>query len=78
MLEGNPRQLVEADAHKIMDRYAALGGNFIDTANMYAAGNSERIVGSWLKKYDLLIKCCQSTTLNTNYELTSIYMTCCV
>ena len=47
---GNPRQLDETTSHKIMDRYVELGGNFMDTANIYAAGNSERIIGNWLKK----------------------------
>ncbi len=29
----------------IIDRYVALGGNFIDTANMYTKGHSEKIIG---------------------------------
>lgn len=47
----NPKQLDETNSHIIMDRYVELGGNFIDTANLYAAGNSEKIIGTWLKKY---------------------------
>lgn len=27
-----------------------LGGNFIDTADAYCDGNSEEVVGTWLKK----------------------------
>lgn len=46
----SPTQLDEAKAHDILDRFAALGGNFIDTANMYCYGQSESIIGSWLKK----------------------------
>ena len=34
-----------------MDRFAECGGNFIDTANTYNWGESEQIIGSWLKKY---------------------------
>jgi len=34
----------EAEAEKIFRRYAERGGNFIDTANFYANGNSERVV----------------------------------
>ncbi|XP_030842691.1 uncharacterized protein LOC100889047 isoform X2 [Strongylocentrotus purpuratus] len=45
-----PGQCDEAAAHKIMDRFAELGGNFIDTANVYVMGVSESIVGSWLAK----------------------------
>ncbi|XP_069104660.1 1-deoxyxylulose-5-phosphate synthase YajO-like [Argopecten irradians] len=46
----SPTQLDETKAHEILDRYAALGGNFIDTANMYCFGQSEEIIGSWLTK----------------------------
>ncbi|KAL4225821.1 hypothetical protein ACF0H5_013810 [Mactra antiquata] len=35
-----------------MDKYTELGGNFLDTANYYGFGNSETIVGNWLKKQD--------------------------
>lgn len=38
---GTPRE----DAARIVGAYAAAGGNFLDTANFYAAGESERIVG---------------------------------
>ncbi|MBL1082802.1 aldo/keto reductase [Streptomyces actinomycinicus] len=33
---------------RIVDAYADAGGNFIDTANIYAAGNSEAILGELL------------------------------
>jgi aryl-alcohol dehydrogenase-like predicted oxidoreductase len=33
------------EAASIVDRFAEAGGNFIDTANSYAGGESERIVG---------------------------------
>lgn len=35
----------EADARSVFDAYVEAGGNFIDTANMYTGGESERIVG---------------------------------
>lgn len=38
----------EAAAHGIMDRYVEAGGTCIDTADVYSAGASERIVGTWL------------------------------
>ncbi|MGA0830204.1 MAG: aldo/keto reductase [Nitriliruptoraceae bacterium] len=38
----------EADAHAILDAFVAAGGTFIDTADVYAAGESERIIGRWL------------------------------
>jgi aryl-alcohol dehydrogenase-like predicted oxidoreductase len=39
----------ERESFSIMDRYAAQGGNFLDTADVYGRGRSEEIVGSWLK-----------------------------
>ncbi|XP_072049259.1 uncharacterized oxidoreductase YrpG-like [Amphiura filiformis] len=47
---GRPGQCDEKLAHQIMDRYVKLGGNFIDTANVYQFGLSEEIVGTWLTK----------------------------
>ena len=38
----------EATSHTILDRYLDAGGTFIDTADVYSHGESERIVGSWL------------------------------
>ena len=43
-------KLDKEGSHKILDRFVALGGNFIDTANMYARGVSESIIGEWLVK----------------------------
>jgi aryl-alcohol dehydrogenase-like predicted oxidoreductase len=34
-----------ADSETIIDRYLAVGGNFIDTANGYTKGHSEKIIG---------------------------------
>jgi len=40
----------DADAtHEILDRYTALGGNFIDTADSYAGGRSEIMIGNWMR-----------------------------
>ena len=38
----------EATSHAILIEYAAAGGNFIDTADVYSAGVSEQIIGRWL------------------------------
>ncbi len=35
----------ESEARAVFDAYVESGGNFIDTANMYTGGESERIVG---------------------------------
>ncbi len=38
-----------ADSHHFLNRFVEAGGNFIDTADVYAGGKSEDIVGEWLK-----------------------------
>ena len=35
------------DANAILDRYLERGGNFIDTANVYTFGHSEKIIGDY-------------------------------
>ncbi len=40
----------EATSFEIMDRFMELGGTFLDTANVYNGGLSERIVGKWIKE----------------------------
>ena len=37
-------------AYSLMDRFAELGGNWLDTANKYSHGQAEQIVGNWLQK----------------------------
>ena len=36
------------ESFAVLDAYAAAGGNFIDTADLYARGESEKIVGAWM------------------------------
>ena len=36
----------KAESQKIFDTYAARGGNFVDTANRYTEGTSERWLAS--------------------------------
>ncbi|WP_254545675.1 aldo/keto reductase [Halomarina pelagica] len=46
---------VEVDrdrAHELLDAYAAAGGNFVDTADMYGDGLSEEWIGDWLAERD--------------------------
>ncbi len=39
-----------ADSEAILAKYLELGGNFLDTANVYTKGHSERIIGDFLAK----------------------------
>jgi aryl-alcohol dehydrogenase-like predicted oxidoreductase len=47
---GPMAQCSEETAHAILDRFVAAGGNFIDTADVYQRGESERILGRWLAR----------------------------
>jgi aryl-alcohol dehydrogenase-like predicted oxidoreductase len=40
----------ETAVGEILDAYAALGGNFLDTADSYGEGRSERLVGEWMRR----------------------------
>lgn len=39
----------EQTSFEVLDGYLAAGGNFIDTADTYGGGQSEAIIGRWLK-----------------------------
>ncbi|HVN54515.1 MAG TPA: aldo/keto reductase [Anaerolineaceae bacterium] len=52
------REASEEVSVQILDRFVEAGGNFFDTANVYADGRSEEILGRWLKgkrREDLVI-----------------------
>src|ERR1700686_1448430 len=51
------RETDEKTAGKILDRFIEVGGNFLDTANVYAAGASEEILGRILgeRRKDLVV-----------------------
>jgi len=38
----------EADSFAQLDRFVSAGGMLIDTADVYADGRSEQIIGRWL------------------------------
>src|SRR4051794_37085181 len=40
----------EATSHAQLDAYVAAGGNLIDTADVYAGGTPEEIIGRWLAR----------------------------
>lgn len=45
-------EIDRAQAHALLDAYADAGGTFIDTADMYGEGRSERFIGEWLADRD--------------------------
>jgi aryl-alcohol dehydrogenase-like predicted oxidoreductase len=40
------------DSFAIMDSFATAGGNFLDTANIYKLGTSEKIIGEYISNHD--------------------------
>ncbi len=50
--EESERSTDEETAIRMIDSFVDSGGNFIDTANVYADGRSEEIVGKALKNHD--------------------------
>ena len=44
------RESTEAESNQMLDHFKAVGGNFIDTADVYSKGLSETILGRWLKQ----------------------------
>ncbi|XP_063430130.1 1-deoxyxylulose-5-phosphate synthase YajO-like [Mytilus trossulus] len=44
----SPTQTDEENSHKILDRFIELGGNMVDTSNLYSHGKSEETIGQWL------------------------------
>lgn len=54
MTFGTPRWGLDADGSRaVMEKYVELGGNFIDTADVYAGGQSEEIVGAFIAERGL-------------------------
>jgi len=43
------RETSEELSYRMLDRFVEMGGNFIDTADVYSQGLSEEILGRWLK-----------------------------
>ena len=44
------RESSEAESNQMLDTFKEVGGNFIDTADVYSRGLSETILGRWLKQ----------------------------
>ncbi|CCI51478.1 hypothetical protein BN13_1060006 [Nostocoides jenkinsii Ben 74] len=40
----------EATSREVLDAFAMAGGTLIDTADTYSDGESERIIGQWMRK----------------------------
>ena len=51
-------EIDEATSHRVMDHALGRGINLLDTAEVYAAGASEEVVGNWLKSRGVRDKDC--------------------
>ncbi len=50
--EAGETEIDEQRAYELLDGYAAAGGRYIDTADIYGGGDSERWIGNWLADRD--------------------------
>jgi aryl-alcohol dehydrogenase-like predicted oxidoreductase len=53
-----------AESERILDHYVDLGGNFIDTANVYNDGRSEQVIGEWMQRNGLRDRIVLSTKVH--------------
>jgi aryl-alcohol dehydrogenase-like predicted oxidoreductase len=53
-----------AESTRILDHYLEVGGNFIDTANVYNDGRSEEIIGDWMHQRNTRDKIVLSTKVH--------------
>src|SRR4029453_18640792 len=54
------------DAFAVLDRFAGTGGDLLDTADSYAAGRSESIIGSWMRSRRTRDRMCVMTKVGRN------------
>ncbi len=52
------------EAGRILSEYVRLGGNFVDTANVYNEGKSEEVIGEWMKQSGMRDKIVLSTKVH--------------
>ena len=58
----------EANSRQLFDAYLEAGGNFIDTADLYTNGNSERMLGKFVKETDSRDRVVLTTKFTFNGE----------
>jgi predicted aldo/keto reductase-like oxidoreductase len=60
----------DAESRRIFDRYRAAGGNFYDTADKYCDGESEKLLGKFIKQAGIRDEAVIATkfTFSSNYQ----------
>ena len=52
----------------LLDAYFKLGGNFIDTSNVYNSEESERLIGEWMEKRGVRDQMVVATKYSSGYK----------
>lgn len=55
------------ECHALIEKYLAAGGNCLDTARLYAYGETDKVIGDWLKKTGRRNELVLSTKGNHNH-----------
>lgn len=58
----------EAESRRVFDRYLEAGGNFIDTANIYNRGTSERMLAGFIRGHRDALVLASKYTMNTRAD----------
>jgi aryl-alcohol dehydrogenase-like predicted oxidoreductase len=58
----------EAECRRIFDRFVEAGGNFVDTADMYNRGTSERMLGNFIRADREFVVLASKYSLNTRAD----------
>ena len=56
------------DPFALLDAYFDLGGNFIDTSNVYNSEDSERLIGEWMEKREVRDQMVIATKYTAGYK----------
>ncbi|KAK0449022.1 Aldo/keto reductase [Desarmillaria tabescens] len=62
------RPMDKESSFKLLDAYFDMGGNFIDTANMYQEETSEQFIGEWAEKRGIRDQLVIATKYTSNYK----------
>ena len=56
------------DPFTLLDAYYSLGGNFIDTANIYNCEESEKLIGQWMEERGVRDQMVVATKFSAGYQ----------
>jgi len=56
------------DAFELLDAFYEIGGNFIDTSNVYNSEDSEKLIGEWMEKKGVKDQTVVATKFGAGYK----------